>query len=139
MDKTINDIIELKKHSIHLQSITYKSIVPKTTGALTVTLLDEIEYEGCKKNTVSFALKTRMVSDPKEIYDMTIDIKVSFMYSLKDKTVSEDEIDELFKKNSVAILSTTPIYDYLSLLISQITSAFGKPPLIFYRTANNKN
>ena len=137
MNKTFNDIIELKKHSIHLQNIAFKSIEPKKSGPLTVTLSDEIEYEGCKKGVVVFVLKSQMESDPEAIYDLAIDVKVSLMYSIKDKEITQEEIDELFRKNSNAILNRTPVYDYLSLLISQITSAFGKPPLVFYRTANN--
>lgn len=115
-----------------LEKINYENVQLPGERQLQVNVAQGGELVGCTKEVVTIRVESETTFDPDEYFHLKIAV-LAYLY-LDPRTYenlsTENKIREYVAANMPEILGKLAVWPGLSLLISQISSSFGKVPII---------
>lgn len=128
------------EHQFFLQNVSYRRIgQEKEKQEYSLICSDNIDAD-IEDNQLHLTVTRNIRFDPSDLFELTVSYGVVLSFNSETKNdVNWDEIDiqEEFKEYGSFVLSN--IMNRISLLISQITSSYGQPPIIMPPTFIREN
>jgi hypothetical protein len=120
---------KIKKREYRLISIDYKAIDSKEESfSLEIKTSDSFRLVSITQDLVELTILRNVCFDPNLFYDLKVEMGIR-LNLVEDE--GGTEIDESFvKKNIEKLVEETHVFEWLTLIIAQISSSLGFMPII---------
>ncbi len=117
--------------NIKIKDINYQSLDSKIPNGK-IILNDKYDIESISKKEILMYVQRTVTTDPNKIFELKVKIELKLPLNQKDHKFdgSIEELREYIKKNVLIIINNSSCMQTVSLLISQITSAYARVPVI---------
>lgn len=115
-----------------IEKITYKSISTEEGKELTVKFLDTFKLGAISTNQIEVLVNRTLNFKPKSLYNLSIDVKLVLPLNQMEKKFpgSIEELEKYTLEHIEDIINRSNLMETVSLLIGQISSAYGQVPII---------
>lgn len=127
-NKICVDEIKLLSINNRFINISYCALEEKK-GPHSVSIDDEIDSVEVNNDVVTLVYKRKINVDDKSMFAIDIRVESNIKFK-KDDSISDLEYKKFFKEHYMYYYRNTSVASTISLIVGQITAAFGRSPLL---------
>lgn len=117
----------------NIENILYKSIkTSQSANKLSVKITDAFTIEEINTKKIVVVVKRSIKFKPRSLFTLGIEIKMTLHLNQNDKKFrgTPEELNSYALENMDSIINRSNLMETVSLLIGQISSAYGNVPII---------
>lgn len=117
--------------NIKLKNIEYKDLDPSIEN-VKVVFNDEFEFITCTKQEVVLHVQRTVTTDPIHLFELIIKIELRMALNQKEHKFdgNQNELKDYANEHITTIIDNSRCMQTISLLVSQISSAYGRIPIV---------
>jgi hypothetical protein len=117
--------------NIKLKNIEYKDLDPSIEN-VKVVFNDEFEFITCTKQEVVLHVQRTVTTDPIHLFELKIKIELRMALNQKEHKFdgNQNELKDYANEHITTIIDNSRCMQTISLLVSQISSAYGRIPIV---------
>lgn len=117
--------------NIKLKNIEYKDLDPSIEN-VKVVFNDEFEFITCTKQEVVLHVQRTVTTNPIHLFELKIKIELRMALNQKEHKFdgNQNELKDYANEHITTIIDNSRCMQTISLLVSQISSAYGRIPIV---------
>lgn len=117
--------------NIKLKNVEYKDLDPSIEN-VKVVFNDEFEFITCTKQEVVLHVQRTVTTDPIHLFELKIKIELRMALNQKEHKFdgNQNELKDYANEHITTIIDNSRCMQTISLLVSQISSAYGRIPIV---------
>lgn len=117
--------------NIKLKNVEYKDLDPSIEN-VKVVFNDEFEFITCTKQEVVLHVQRTVTTNPIHLFELKIKIELRMALNQKEHKFdgNQNELKDYANEHITTIIDNSRCMQTISLLVSQISSAYGRIPIV---------
>lgn len=122
------DTIKPEALKCKLLNVSYNALEEKN-GPYGIIVNDICNSVNIKDDIVTFVFQRNVNTDKNLLFEIVVKVETSVKFKREDN-YSDKDYQEFFKNNYMYYYRSTGVASSISLIVGQITSSFGRQPLL---------